>query len=157
MKKRRMSKVKVGDLAKELKVEAKELLKTLKDLGIVAKTAASSIDDESAKVVRDLLNPKAPAPKVVEKPVEPVIPVAPPKEMKPTGPVIDTDDISVKDLAEKIQVKPSDLIKELMRKGILATMNQRIAAEVGKEVASTLGKEITVQTERKAAASVASI
>jgi translation initiation factor IF-2 len=143
-----MAKIKVGDLAKELKIESKDLLKTLKDLGIAAKTAASSIDEESAKVVRELLKPKP-----VEAPkAEPAAPVAPPKAAKPTGPVIDTDDISVKDLAEKVQVKPSDLIKELMRKGILATMNQRIAAEVAKEVATTLGKEITIQTERKAAA-----
>ncbi|MDD5594336.1 MAG: translation initiation factor IF-2 [Candidatus Margulisbacteria bacterium] len=153
-----MSKIKVSDLAKELKITSKELLAALKDLGVAAKTGASSIDEESAKMVVELLKPKAkaevkPAPAEVKPaPVAPPAPVEPPKPAKATGPVIDTDDISVKDLADKIQVKSSDLIKELMRKGILATINQRIAAEVAKEVATTLGKEVVIQTERKAAA-----
>jgi translation initiation factor IF-2 len=148
-----MSKIKVGDLAKELKVPAKELLATLKELGVAAKTAASSLDEEAAKIVRELAKPKAETkPVEAAPPPPPPEPPAPPKETKPAGPVIETDDISVKDLAEKLQVKPSDLIKELMRKGILATMNQRIAAEVAKEVATTLGKELTIQTERKQAA-----
>ena len=148
-----MSKIKVGDLAKELKIPAKELLATLKELGVAAKTAASPLDEDSVKIVRELSKPKTET-RPVELPPAPPAPVvvAPPKETKPAGPVIETDDISVKDLADKIQVKPSDLIKELMRKGILATMNQRIAAEVAKEVAATLGKELTIQTERKQAA-----
>jgi len=137
-----MSKIKVGDLAKELKITSKDLLATLKDLGVVAKTAASSIDEESAKIVREILKPK-PAPLVV---------APPPKEVEITVPVIDADDISVKDLSDKIQVKSSDLIKELMKKGIMATINQRIAAEVAKEVAINLGKEVVLRAKGGAAA-----
>ena len=146
-----MSKIKVGDLAKELNIAAKDLLARLKDLGVAAKTSASSIDEESANIVRELLKPKTPAAKAPPAAPQP-IPAAPPAAMKPAGPVIDTDDISVKDLSDKIQVKSSDLIKELMKKGILATINQRIAAAVAKEVAATLGQEITIETERKAGA-----
>ncbi|MBN3033772.1 MAG: translation initiation factor IF-2 [Candidatus Saganbacteria bacterium] len=173
-----MAKTKVSELAKKLKLPAKELLAALKDLGVAAKTAASSVDEETAKVVSELLKPKAevkakPAPakagteenpKPEAKPAKaevkpaavvpppPPPPPPPPKEVKSSVPVIETGDISVKELAEKVQVKPSDLIKELMRKGILATMNQRIAAEVAKEVAATLGKEIALRTEKPAAA-----
>jgi len=142
-----MSKIKVSELAKELKITPKELLTALKDLGVAAKTAASSVDEESAKIVREILKPK-PAP-----PPEPAAPaISPPKEVKITAPVIDTDDISVKDLSDKIQVKSSDLIKELMKKGIMATINQRIAAEVAREVAINVGKEVVLRAKGGAAA-----
>lgn len=147
-----MGKVKVGDLAKELKITAKELLVTLKDLGVPAKTAASSIDEESAQVVRDVSKPKAKTapPSKVAPPAEVPPPPPPPvKEVRPAVPVIDTDDISVKDLAEKINAKPSDLIKELMKKGILTTINQRVAAEVAREVAAGLGKEVVLRAAGK--------
>ncbi|MFA5114205.1 MAG: translation initiation factor IF-2 [Candidatus Margulisiibacteriota bacterium] len=147
-------KVKVSDLAKELRIHIKELLAALKQLGVDVKTANSSIDEETAKIVSELLRPK---PKPVAPPPSPTAqqPVAAAKAaaLKPTGIVINTDDISVKELMEKIGIKSSDLIKELMKKGIMVTINQRIAAEVAKEVAANLGKEITV----KAASAVADV
>jgi len=52
-----VGKTKVSDLAKELGLSSKDLLQTLKDLGVSAKTAASSIDAESAQVVREINAP----------------------------------------------------------------------------------------------------
>jgi len=85
-----------------------------------------------------------PEPVVVAKPV-PVVPA------KPAAPaiVITGDDISVKDLGDKLQIKASDLIKELMRKGMMVTINQRIATEVAKEVGMILGKEIVLKAAQE--------
>ncbi|MDD4179168.1 MAG: translation initiation factor IF-2 [Candidatus Margulisbacteria bacterium] len=146
-----MSKIKVSDLAKELNITSKELLASLKDLGVAAKTAASSIDEESAKVVRELFKPAAAK---VETPLppkeEPIIaPKAVAASSSAKGLVIDTEDISVKDLSEKLVIKSSDLIKELMKRGLMVTINQRIAAEVAKEVATTLGKEVTLKLTKE--------
>ncbi|MFH1387649.1 MAG: translation initiation factor IF-2 [bacterium] len=143
-----MGKIKVGDLAKELGVANKDLLAALKDLGVAAKTSASSIDEESAKVVTELLKPKAkietpkpaPIPEPIPVPVPTPIPVSTGKEL-----TIETEDISVKELSEKLKAKASEVIKELMKKGIMVTMNQRVAAEVAKEVASALGKELVIK------------
>ncbi|HVN67031.1 MAG TPA: translation initiation factor IF-2 [Candidatus Sulfotelmatobacter sp.] len=148
-------KIKVGDLAKELNVTARDLLNSLKELGVAAKTPASSIDEESAKIVAELLKPK---------PVTPLPPPPPPSSptatqaaapVKPAPAVaelvIESDDISVKDLSEKLNLKAADLIKELMRKGLLVTINQRIAAEVAKEVAATLGKQVVLRAPQAAA------
>ncbi|MGB9613510.1 MAG: translation initiation factor IF-2, partial [Candidatus Margulisiibacteriota bacterium] len=154
-----MTKIKVGQLAKELKITPKELIKVLTDLGVTAKTAASSIDEESAQVVKDILKPKEEKPKAaVEKPqvqkpeaeVKPAFmpPVAPLEKAGPKPIIIDTEDISIKDLAEKINAKPSDLIKELMKRGILATINQRVAAELAREVAAALGKEVNLRVSK---------
>lgn len=129
-------KVKVSALAKELGIEAKDLLKHLKDLGISVKTAASSVDSESAQVVREVIKPKE-----EEKPEA----APPPVEEKLIGPVIETKDISVKDLADKIAVKSSEVIKELMKKGTLVNINQRISTEIAREVAAALGKQLIVR------------
>ncbi|MFA6430958.1 MAG: translation initiation factor IF-2 [Candidatus Margulisiibacteriota bacterium] len=214
------NKIKVGDLAKELKVTSKEILKALKELKSTAKTAASAIDDETAAAVKKILSPKkevpkkedkkasavkvekAPAPKKEEKkeppkkeekketPKEVIIPKAEPVKLPvipvpqhPTPPpppvptpipvpvvpapvpavpipavpvapkldivILESDDISVKDLADKINVKPSDLIKELMKKGMMVTINQHIAAEVAKEIGLGLNKDIQLKSDEE--------
>jgi translation initiation factor IF-2 len=140
-------KIKVGTLAKELGLTSKELIKTLKDLGVAVKTAASSIDEESAKIVREVAKPKEKEPSFAKAPSSAKATEGKPegKEEKPKGPVIESSDISVKDLAEKINVKSSELIKALMMKGILANINQRINAETAKEIALGLGIQVTVK------------
>jgi translation initiation factor IF-2 len=134
-------KIRVSLLAKELGISSIDLLATLKDLGVPAKTAASSVDQETARIVKEVSGSRKEIKKEVKAP-----PPSPPKpEMKPAGPVIETEDISVKELAEKIAVKPSDLIKELMKKGTLVNINQRISAEMAKEVAAALGKQLVAR------------
>jgi translation initiation factor IF-2 len=140
-----VAKIKVSDLAKELGLASKDLLQTLKDLGVAAKTAASSIDAEAAQVVREINAPKAPVPE--PKAPTPMPPI--PEKPKVEGPIIDTPEISVKDLADKIAVKASDLIKELMKKGIFATINQRINADMACEVSTNLGKKLTTVAPKK--------
>ncbi|NQT28963.1 MAG: translation initiation factor IF-2 [Candidatus Saganbacteria bacterium] len=144
-KEKKAKKIKVSALAKQLKISSKELIKTLKDLGVVVKTAASSIDEEAAQVVCEVLCPKEEA-AIKEKPEkQEAKPAIPEEEAKPTGPVIATEDISVKELSDLISVKPSDLIKEVMKRGSLATINQRISAEMAREVAAPLGIQITIK------------
>src|SRR3989339_693403 len=124
-----VGKIKVSDLAKELGLSSKDLLQTLKDLGVSAKTAASSIDAESAQVVREINAPAKEKEKEREEekegkekeavkeeapPQEAVIKVEKKVEPKIDGPIIDTPEISVKDLSDKIAVRASELIKELM-------------------------------------------
>lgn len=167
-------KVKVESLAAELKTDVKQLLTILKDLGISAKTKASSIDMDSAKIVTDLVLSKgktetapqkkeepAPQPKIEEAPVKqeikPEKPEEPPaKELETETPVqkpeekgspkkilsILEEEITVKDLAARLAVKTSELIRELMIKGIMATINQRIALDIVTEIASKFGFEI---------------
>ncbi|OGC35190.1 translation initiation factor IF-2 [candidate division WOR-1 bacterium RIFOXYB2_FULL_48_7] len=151
--------MKVSDLAKELNLTAKDLLGQLKGLGVAAKTASSAVDEETAKIIRELKSeppakaepPKEPQVEPVKAPEPPPPPPAPPAKPVVTPPksqalLLEAEEITVKDLAEKLNVKSSELIKELMKKGLLVTINQRIAAEVAKEVGSALGKEIVLKT-----------
>src|SRR5918992_1668034 len=66
-------------------------------------------------------------------------PVAP----KPTGPVEIPASVAVKDLATALGISHADIIKELIRNGIFATINQSIDFDTAALVAAELGYEVT--------------
>jgi len=55
-----------------------------------------------------------------------------------------TEGISVKDLAEKLDVRAKDLIATLLMSGIMVTVNQSLDAEMVKDVAAKFGAAATV-------------
>jgi translation initiation factor IF-2 len=57
-----------------------------------------------------------------------------------------TEGVTVKELAEKLEVKHKDVIKALMGKGVLATINQTLDAEMAQEVAKLFGAEAEILT-----------
>lgn len=149
-------KIKVGDLAKELGLSVKDLVKSLKDLRVDVKTAASSIDDETAKVMREIAKPaeKISFTRSAETIPPPVVPptanvlVTPPAlpSLKITG-----DDITVKNLSDLLKVRASDVIKGLMKKSIFATLNQRISTDLAIDIALALGKQVQMEMPQKEA------
>src|SRR3989441_1463397 len=60
--------------------------------------------------------------------------------------------ISVKDLAEKLDVRAKDLISRLLARGIFATINQTLDAELAGEIARFFGAETNVITFEEQAA-----
>src|SRR5439155_14728604 len=46
-----------------------------------------------------------------------------------------TEGLTVKDLAEKLDVKSKDMIKKLMDRGVFATINQTLDKEMAKDIA----------------------
>ncbi|MFA5104649.1 MAG: translation initiation factor IF-2 [Candidatus Margulisiibacteriota bacterium] len=165
-KKAAPKKIKVEALSKELKTDVKELLSILKDLDINAKTKASSIDEESAKLITELIKSgkskkqepaavktaKAPAEKASPEPAAVI--ELPPAETAPMPPAaavsnkivaLSEKEISVKDLAARLEVRPVDLIKQLLLEGILATINQRINFEIASKAALKLGIDLVYE------------
>jgi translation initiation factor IF-2 len=58
---------------------------------------------------------------------------------KPTGKVALTEGVTVKELAEKLDIKASDLLKHLfMKKGLMVSINQPLGGDLALEVASEL-------------------
>ncbi len=57
-----------------------------------------------------------------------------------------TEGISVKDLAEKLEVRGKDLIATLLMRGVFVTVNQSLDAELVKDVARQFGAETQVIT-----------
>src|SRR5579884_4425137 len=55
-----------------------------------------------------------------------------------------TEGVSVKDLAEKLEVRAKDLIARLLAKGVFATINQTLDTELATEMARFFGAETNV-------------
>jgi translation initiation factor IF-2 len=55
-----------------------------------------------------------------------------------------TEGISVKDLAEKLEVRAKDLIARLLGRGVFATINQTLDAELASEMARFFGAETNI-------------
>ena len=70
----------------------------------------------------------------------------------PTGPVpitrtiTVTEGISVKDLAEKLEIRAKDLIATLLVRGVFVTVNQTLDGELVKDVAAQFGADVQVIT-----------
>ena len=70
-------------------------------------------------------------------------------DRKPAAPKISckialTEGVTVKELAEKLQVKHKDVIKVLLARGVLATINQTLGADTAKELAAQFGAEAEI-------------
>ncbi len=63
-----------------------------------------------------------------------------PAELKPVTMV---EGITVREYAEKIDAKPRDIVSELMKRGLLATINQTMNPDLAKEIAKFYGWDIT--------------
>ena len=66
---------------------------------------------------------------------------APQTPVRPEGPVELPSSVAVKDLADALSVSTADIIKELIRNGIFATINQSIDFDTASLVAGELGIE----------------
>jgi translation initiation factor IF-2 len=81
---------------------------------------------------RRLEKPEAPAAKVIEFPRPPVSP----EEFKP---IRITEGVTLKELAEKMDIKSKYIIQKLISKGILASINQTLDLDVASEVCAEFG------------------
>jgi translation initiation factor IF-2 len=184
--------VRVYELARSLGLSSKVLMHELKKQGIELKSHMSSIDDETAELVTELLKaspqptvkemPPAlpvveerttaaviapleaatpevaapfaapPAPVVTHEP-PPVTVVEPPKVAAAGDPLsaVKTlpekhlrlgEALTVKELAEKMDARPAEVIKVLMRMGVMATINAVIDLDKATALAQSFGYSV---------------
>ena len=134
--------IKISALSQELSMEPRDIIKMLKELGITAKTSASTIREDDAKAVKDLLSKEKKAREEKAKEALEAQRTSPEQPKKAAKQITVFGDINVKDMSDLLGVKVSDVIKELMKLGVLATINQRIDAEVARQVAAIFGMEV---------------
>jgi translation initiation factor IF-2 len=164
--------MRVHELAKELSVKSKDLLGALEEMGYGGLTASSSVPDEAVPRLRASGGKGAPAgrPKVVkEEPLprrprrkaEPEVAVAIEEEeaaleeeaptlpqeaeLEPSGEVITlTRGMTVKDLAEKLGVEATDLIRKMLEAGEMVTITQSLTDEALELLAREFGKKVEI-------------
>lgn len=122
-----MANVRVYELAKELGMSNSELIDALAAMGVQVKSHSSSIDEETAGKVRESLEGKA-SPAAKEK-----------REI--TLP----DGLTVKQLAEFLEVSTGDIQKALVKQRALVAVNQVVPQELAKSVAESLGFSVLSQ------------
>ncbi|MFA5388627.1 MAG: translation initiation factor IF-2 [Candidatus Omnitrophota bacterium] len=164
--------IRVHQLAKELGITSKELIDKLHSLKIDVKGHMSAIDKDTAFLVKEELKPKkekpaakekAPVKETAEKKIkEPAIktevkekkieteeikekPAAeePAPAAAPVRKILKIDfPVVIKDLAMKLGVKPADLLKKLLDRKVLATINQSLDEEAGRLICEDYGYDV---------------
>ncbi|WP_422486799.1 translation initiation factor IF-2 [Gudongella sp. DL1XJH-153] len=159
-----MTKVRIYELAKELNMTSKELMEKIEGLELKINSHMSSIEDEEAKLIKDLLTEEKPGGKVeaddesedfIDDDEKPKIKKPKKKQQKieetPTEKeetniekkIIEIEsEIIVKDLAEMIGVNASQIITKLIGLGVMVNQNQAIDSEIAALVADDFGVEV---------------
>ncbi|MCZ6479783.1 MAG: translation initiation factor IF-2 [candidate division NC10 bacterium] len=102
-----------------------------------------------------------PPSRVTAEPAAPTVP-APPKAPEVTEPVSPPlakvikipETITVKEFSEKLGTSPSEIIKKLMKMGIMATVNQNLNPELVKQVAAKMGFDVEMAPVEEVVAEV---
>lgn len=127
--------VRVHTLAKELGLSSKELIERLHDLKVEVKGHMSSLDDETAAIVRQEIKDRLKGEKIIK-------PAEKPKAKRGVKMLQIKTPLTVKELSVKLSIKPSELITKLMSKGVFANINQNLKEDVVKDIALDYGYNI---------------
>jgi translation initiation factor IF-2 len=159
--------MRVYELARELGIESKQVLEQALGLGVEVKTASSSLDAETAELVRMAFSEEPGGagavleepPVVVEEP--PVVVEEPPVvvEELPAAPEITiatvAPGVSVADFAAAIGQSVGAVVKELLQRGTPAGAGQPMPAHLIDEIAEVFGSIVEVQEPAPPAAAPA--
>lgn len=154
-----MSKIRVYELAKELKVSSKELIRILmEEFSVEVKNHMSVIEDEDAELIKELLSgsDKTIVDEYEEQLAEEVNNVKKKKKKKNKKAEQEEEElevevieigetITVKELAEKLNKPNAEVIKTLMFEGVMAGVNQ----EINFEIASKVAEKFEVEAYKK--------
>jgi len=139
-----LSKVRVYELAKKLGISSKKLISILEDLDVDIKNHMSSLEDDMAQLIMDLVSEekgskkaKSEAPKTQEPPKKTEETVSTSKIQK----VVLPSKITIKDLGSRINIEPVKLIKKLMDFGLMVNINAEIDFESAKKLIKEFGYE----------------
>ncbi|MGA1868272.1 MAG: translation initiation factor IF-2 [bacterium] len=166
-----MKKIRVHALAKELGITSAEMVREIKTLGLEVKSYMSTLEEDMANLVKEMVlekkEDKERKPEVKkpsrsakeerkaeekEKKEKRVVPSrkrldeveATAKEKKEEQRVELSDTVTVREFADKIGIASEIIIKELMKKGIMLTINQVIDSKLATSVAKDFGFSVSI-------------
>ncbi len=145
-----MTKIRIYELAKELNMSSKELIEQIEDLDIDVSSHMSSIGIEEAELIKELFeetDEEGDIEKNVKKDKEKTDAELLEDEEEEVIEVGET--IIVRDLAEKLDLNPSELITKLIGLGVMASQNQSIDAETAALVAEEFGATVVINSDEE--------
>lgn len=129
-----MKKIRVYELAKELKMTSKDLIKKMNDLELDVNSHMSTLDGEEVKVVKEFFEQENESEETDEESEE---------ELEEEYEIIEIEDtIVVKDFADKMNVNSTEVITELIGLGVMASLNQSIDFETAGIIGNELGFKV---------------
>ncbi|EJO5348173.1 translation initiation factor IF-2 [Clostridium botulinum] len=158
-----MAKIRVYELAKELNISSKELIKLLEEqFSVEVKNHMSAIEDEDADLIKELLSGKEKT-KEEDDEIETTakntikestnnkntnkkennkekIDIENSEDMSII--TMTSDTITVKEISDKLEKSYAEVIKELMLMGVMASVNQEIDFEMAEKLAAKFNAEI---------------
>lgn len=138
-----MTKKRVYQLAKELNISSKELINKMKDLDIEVSSHMSTIEDDESNILKELFTNKEKNKEEREEDNK-IIENNNDKENGNEQNIIEIEGkVTVKELAEKINVSNNELIGKLISIGVMANVNQELDSDTTELIASEYGYEIT--------------
>ncbi len=100
-----------------------------------------TVPDKAISQPKEKVAPSSPSPKVAQDTGKEKLP------RRHGGRVRIAETITVKELAEKINVKATEVIKELMKKGQMTTINQMIDHNTATEISEIFGYEVEISKD----------
>ena len=141
----------VSELARKLKLNSAELLEILPEFGFDIGKRAIKVDERLARKILDLgdkIKDKIEAKKAAKTSefakVAEIAEVIEPKEIK--IPAV----ITVRDLSQLMNKPINEVIKQLMKNGVMASLNERIDFDTASIVADELGVKVLLSEEEEA-------
>lgn len=168
-----LAKVRVYELAKELRMTSKELISKMKDLDLNVNSHMSSLEEEEAEMVKELIEEekklkksnnrsngksnkklnkkgnKKNKPQHFDNDIEDNIKPDDKVEDKKVNSIEIGDNIIVRDFAEKIGVSPTELITKLIGLGVMAGINDSIDYDVASLLGEEYGYEIIKKEDKE--------
>lgn len=163
-----MAKIRIYELAKELSMSSKELLEKIEDLDLNISSHMSSIEQEEAKLIKELFIEDQKDPKGkdsrdtsdnkskmegakekvnIEKNKNDELNEEILEDIEEIDAIEIDYEITVKDLADKLEVSPAEVITKLIGLGVMASQNQSIDFETAIIVGEEFGKTIVHKEE----------
>lgn len=134
-----MSKIRVYEIAKQLNVSSKEIIEKLKEYDVHVHSHMSTLEKDEADLMTKHFTAKE---DMKQENLEEAQEIQQDEELK----IIEIPaQITVQDLAAKLDVPATTIIKSLMLKGIMVTINQDIDFETAAEIAEEF--DIIVEQE----------
>ncbi len=127
-----MPKTRVHELAKQLNVNSKDLMEKLEEFGIEANSHMSTLSEEDAALIVEYYESEG-------------LESSSSDSSDDIEVVYIGENITVKELAEKLNMSGTELVKNLMKKGVMAGINQSIDFDT----AVKIGEDFNVIIERE--------
>ncbi len=142
-----MAKVRIYKLAEEIGMQSKEVVNILQELDIDVTSHMSTIDEETAEIVKKMLTEEEEEDKTEE--VEGITKEEKDLEEKQKEEFKVTLPVNVKELTEIINIQPNNLIKTLINMGIMVNLNQTLNKDIINKIANKMNINIVIEDNEK--------